>query len=223
MHVKYRFHACKIQSVNTFLAPIWPLGAWMWASGCSQLMQAQIGTVEEDTTASKQLLFHGRQAAPLLNESQHLQTRGDASHYVCFQSQAAGAFIFIANWQLGHQNSSKSKKNTPFHYLHFSIFRIHLSWKLKCIQKYVFKNNSFSDSWTKPIKAKNGAIYIYFQSRIQRKSPDNIENMAPGTKANWAIYQNISQLKSVYSQSHKIRHVKTQCMSIIQTVSYQLW
>lgn len=155
----------------------------MWALGCSQLMQAQIGAVEEEPAASEQLLLHGRQAAPLLNEPQHLQgwRRRDTSRYDPFQSAPAGAFIFIANWQLGHRGRSKSKKNTLslFFILKLLNFQNTLELKTNNSSRY-----SFLIEEQNPSKKKiNKSIYIYFQWSIHRKSPDDAANKAPGTKA----------------------------------------
>lgn len=86
--------------LNMFLARIWPLGAGQSLLGGSQLLQAQSRTVEDKAAASKQLLLHGCQAAPLLNKSQHLQGGHNNSLHIQFQAEteSAGDFIFNKNW-----------------------------------------------------------------------------------------------------------------------------
>ena len=95
--------------------------------GGGQLLQAKSWGVEEQATASKQFLLHGWQAAPLLNEPQHLQGGGMTSHFI---------FNFKLKQKLLEPSSSTQidsldigaslKSKTCFT---FSIFKIHLNCK----------------------------------------------------------------------------------------------
>lgn len=154
---------------------IWPVGAGVGTLVGSKLLQAQGRAVEEKSTASQQLLLHGCQAAPLLNESQHLQGRGesrDNSLYAQFQFEAAGAFIFIANWCLGCRELFLKAK-------HFLIFEA-----APRAQNKQFKLRPFSRQPNKTHQSKGEMCIRLAKQSIQRKSSENEANRTLVTKVN---------------------------------------
>lgn len=180
---------------NIFPATDWPLGARVGALGGGQLLQAKNWAVEEEAAASEQLLFHGCQAVPLLNESQHLKTRAGRRQDTSYSGLRWKTALLDPLIPIFVGKDMESS-------FIFPIWKIHSSWKT-CNPNLHTHTHTLTHTrrrlsrWlTKIPSAREWAVYFSSQVWIQRKFAGKITNNSLSTK--WAIYLHILHLGSVF-------------------------